>query len=311
MILQTTALNATQVPFPPEHEKKSLTRAGARDRLIRSREPGAGSREPGAGSREPGAGSRLYRSASSCPPGCSMPRLKPSGCRRPPESSPAAPRGRGASLRTCFLRRLPAALALLLLAALAAPAQAATLVSNIGQSVDETSQIGTEFDFSQGFTNRHRRRRPDQHRNQAPGGNCPDPPDRDSAQRHCDIGRGRNVERPGGDRWHHHRELHVHRAGEHDARRLDDLLRGARGWRLYRECPAHQFRQRGQRRRDGLERREQLRLADGLVNRWLHRFGRGPHDPSQRHRDHPSPRRRRAGQHARAVRYLVLDGGAK
>ena len=81
-----------------------------------------------------------------------MPRLKPSGCRRPPESSPAAPRGRGASLRTCFLRRLPAALALLLLAALAAPAQAATLVSNIGQSVDETSQIGTEFDFSQGFT---------------------------------------------------------------------------------------------------------------------------------------------------------------
>ena len=58
MILQTTALNETQVPFPPEHEKKSLTRAGARDRLIRSREPGAGSREPGAGSREPGAGSR-------------------------------------------------------------------------------------------------------------------------------------------------------------------------------------------------------------------------------------------------------------
>ena len=58
MILQTTALNVTQVPFPPEHEKKSLTRAGARDRLIRSREPGAGSREPGAGSREPGAGSR-------------------------------------------------------------------------------------------------------------------------------------------------------------------------------------------------------------------------------------------------------------
>ena len=46
MILQTTALNVTQVPFPPEHEKKSLTRAGAR-------EPGAGSREPGAGSREP------------------------------------------------------------------------------------------------------------------------------------------------------------------------------------------------------------------------------------------------------------------
>ena len=39
MILQTTALNATQVPFPPEHEKKSLTRAGARDRLVRSREP--------------------------------------------------------------------------------------------------------------------------------------------------------------------------------------------------------------------------------------------------------------------------------
>ena len=58
MILQTTALNVTQVPFPPEHEKKSLTRAGARDRLVRSREPGAGSREPGAGSREPGAGSR-------------------------------------------------------------------------------------------------------------------------------------------------------------------------------------------------------------------------------------------------------------
>ena len=39
MILQTTALNVTQVPFPLEHEKKSLTRAGARDRLVRSREP--------------------------------------------------------------------------------------------------------------------------------------------------------------------------------------------------------------------------------------------------------------------------------
>ena len=189
MILQTTALNVTQVPFPPEHEKKSLTRAGARDRLIRSREPGAGSREPGAGSREPGAGSRepgagsrepgagsrepgagsrepgagsrepgagsrLYRSASSCPPGCSMPRLKPSGCRRPPESSPAAPRGRGASLRTCFLRRLPAALALLLLAALAAPAQAATLVSNIGQTEGGVAGTtnGTFQDLSQGFT---------------------------------------------------------------------------------------------------------------------------------------------------------------
>ena len=68
MILQTTVLSDSQVPFPPEHEKKSLTRAGARDRLIRSREPGAGSREPGAGnragSREPGAGSRepgVYR----------------------------------------------------------------------------------------------------------------------------------------------------------------------------------------------------------------------------------------------------------
>ena len=132
MILQTTALNVTQVPFPPEHEKKSLTRAGA---------------------REPGAGSRLYRSAS-CPPGCSMPRLKPSGCRRPPESSPAAPRGRGASLRTCFLRRVPAALALLLLAALAAPAQAATLVSNIGQTDDGVDQqIGSGGqDIAQGFT---------------------------------------------------------------------------------------------------------------------------------------------------------------
>ena len=61
MALQATILNETQVPFPPEHEKKSLTRAGARDRLIRSREPGAGSREPGAGSREPGAGSVRLR----------------------------------------------------------------------------------------------------------------------------------------------------------------------------------------------------------------------------------------------------------
>ena len=34
MILQTTALNATQVPFPPEHEKKSLTRAGARAAVL-------------------------------------------------------------------------------------------------------------------------------------------------------------------------------------------------------------------------------------------------------------------------------------
>ena len=81
-----------------------------------------------------------------------MPRLKPSGCRRPPESSPAAPRGRGASLRTCFLRRLPAVFALLLLAALAAPAQAATLVSNIGQSDDNHSPGGTAQDLAQGFT---------------------------------------------------------------------------------------------------------------------------------------------------------------
>ena len=81
-----------------------------------------------------------------------MPRLKPSGCRRPPESSPAAPRGRGASLRTCFLRRLPAALALLLLAALAAPAQAATLVSNIGQSDDSQAPGSTFQDLAQGFT---------------------------------------------------------------------------------------------------------------------------------------------------------------
>ena len=83
-----------------------------------------------------------------------MPRLKPSGCRRPPESSPAAPRGRGASLRTCFLRRLPAALALLLLAALAAPAQAATLVSNIGQTEGGVAGTtnGTFQDLSQGFT---------------------------------------------------------------------------------------------------------------------------------------------------------------
>ena len=81
-----------------------------------------------------------------------MPRLKPSGCRRPPESSPAAPRGRGASLRTCFLRRLPAALALLLLAALAAPAQAASLVSNIGQSDDGQAPGATFQDLAQGFT---------------------------------------------------------------------------------------------------------------------------------------------------------------
>ena len=71
-----------------------------------------------------------------------MPRLKPSGCRRPPESSPAAPRGRGASLRTCFLRRLPAVFALLLLAGLAAPARAAVLVSTIGQSDISSSTVG-------------------------------------------------------------------------------------------------------------------------------------------------------------------------
>ena len=64
MILQTTALNATQVPFPPEHEKKSLTRAGARDRLVRSREPRAESREPRAESREPRAESREPRAES-------------------------------------------------------------------------------------------------------------------------------------------------------------------------------------------------------------------------------------------------------
>ena len=64
MILQTTALNVTQVPFPPEHEKKSLTRAGARDRLIRSREPRAESREPRAESREPRAESREPRAES-------------------------------------------------------------------------------------------------------------------------------------------------------------------------------------------------------------------------------------------------------
>ena len=64
MILQTTALNATQVPLPPEHEKKSLTRAGARDRLVRSREPRAESREPRAESREPRAESREPRAES-------------------------------------------------------------------------------------------------------------------------------------------------------------------------------------------------------------------------------------------------------
>ena len=60
-----------------------------------------------------------------------MPRLKPSGCRRPPKSSPAAPRGRGASLRTCFRRR-PALFTLASLAALmlgtAAPTQAQTTI---------------------------------------------------------------------------------------------------------------------------------------------------------------------------------------
>ena len=61
-------------------------------------------------------------------PAEAMPR---SGCRRPPESSPAAPRGRGASLRTCFRRR-PALFTLASLAALmlgtAAPAQAQTTI---------------------------------------------------------------------------------------------------------------------------------------------------------------------------------------
>ena len=41
MTLQPAILSEAQVPFPPEHEKKSLTRAGARDSLVKSREPRA------------------------------------------------------------------------------------------------------------------------------------------------------------------------------------------------------------------------------------------------------------------------------
>ena len=133
MILQTTVLNVTQVPFPPEHEKKSLTRAGARDRLIRSRE----------------------RTVSSWPPGCSMPRLSaPSRRDCSPDSALAARSRRGGvpSLHRCIAAVPAAALALLLLAGLAAPVQAATFVSNIGQS--DNGWVGTtsEYDVSHGFT---------------------------------------------------------------------------------------------------------------------------------------------------------------
>ena len=110
--------------------------AGSREPGAGSREPGAGSREPGAGSREPGAGSR-ERTASSWPPGRSMPRLSaPSRRDCSPDSALAARSRRGGvpSLHRCIAAVPAAVLALLILASLSVPAQAATFVSNTGQT---------------------------------------------------------------------------------------------------------------------------------------------------------------------------------
>ena len=73
MTLQATTLSETQVPFPPEHEKNSLTRARAR--LVRSREPRAESREP---SRVRGEARRLdyLRPTGDTPPERTPPRRR-------------------------------------------------------------------------------------------------------------------------------------------------------------------------------------------------------------------------------------------
>ena len=111
-------------------------RAESREPRAESREPRAESREPRAESREPRAESREPRAESreptawSCSPWRSILRLSRCEPRRPPESSPAAPAGRGASLRSRKRRRFLAAfaragrrsLAAALLLALALPA---------------------------------------------------------------------------------------------------------------------------------------------------------------------------------------------
>ena len=85
-----------------------------------------------------------------------MPRLSaPSRRDCSPDSALAARSRRGGvpSLHRCIAAVPAAALALLLFAALAAPAQAAVLVSNIGQTVSSSSStLGTTQDLSQGFT---------------------------------------------------------------------------------------------------------------------------------------------------------------
>ena len=109
-------------------------RAESREPRAESREPRAESREPRAESREPRAESREPRAESREPRAESRLWLSRCGPRRPSEPSPAAPAGRGDSLRSRFLRRsLPAALLLALalpaaLLPLAVPAAAQEVV---------------------------------------------------------------------------------------------------------------------------------------------------------------------------------------
>ena len=123
MILQTTALNATQVPFPPEHEKKSLTRAGARDRLVRSREP---------------TGCVMSRLSASEPRRSSLRRLRP--------RENAATLLRGARVAALVL----AAAALALGVAENAAAQT-TLVSNVVET-SGVAHISFDREGAQAFT---------------------------------------------------------------------------------------------------------------------------------------------------------------
>ena len=85
-----------------------------------------------------------------------MPRLSaPSRRDCSPDSALAARSRRGGvpSLHRCFAAVPAAALALLLLAGLAAPAQAATLVSNIGQSnVGTNYTVDSSTSYAQQFT---------------------------------------------------------------------------------------------------------------------------------------------------------------
>ena len=184
MISQTTALSKTQVTFPPEHEKNSLTRDSARARLVRSREPRAESREPRAESREPRAESREPRAESREPRAESRePRAEPRPWRGSPsrlssppratllrrEHHPAAgtalpgtsrvPERAGRPMKPvvsparALARAGLAALACIALLAFAAPAWAqttVTLVSNIGQADGGQGALQT-FDQAQEF----------------------------------------------------------------------------------------------------------------------------------------------------------------